>query len=357
MDYSFTGIIVAVIVIAVIVALLGSTFFTVDTQTNVIVQRFGKFQRIAGPGLNLKIPFIDQKAGVVTLRVQQLDVKVETKTQDNVFTEVLVSVQYKVPEDAASVQDAFYKLSNPTTQITSYVFDSVRAKVPNMDLDAVFSNKDDIAEGVKEALISEMAEFGYSIVRTLVTDVIPDSKVKEAMNRINAAKRDQEAATFSGQANRIQIVARAQAESDSKKLQGEGIANQRKAIIDGLQSSVELLKESGIEQSEVLNLILLTQYFDTLTNLGASGATTILLPGSPSGLHDLGDQIRQSLISGGVAVNATHDHEKHVNSHHDNHGAGSTVSTHHENRAPHVPTHDVPAVTETPTATETHHHS
>lgn len=297
----FIGIII-IIVLAFIV--LSNTLFTVQTQTNVIIQRFGKFVKIAKPGLNVKIPFIDVKAGKVSLRLEQLDVEVETKTRDNVFTRLVVSVQYAVPDNVESVRNSFYKLSQPKHQVTAYVFDSVRAKVPNMDLDDVFAKKDDIANEVKSALLDEMGTFGYEIIRALVTDIIPDQRVKDSMNEINAQQRQKAAAEYEGQANRVRIVAKAEAEAESKKLQGEGIANQRKAIIDGLNASVSALQESGIDQTEVLNLILLTQYFDTLSNLGAAGATTILLPGSPNGLSTLGDEIRQALITGGVTVDS-----------------------------------------------------
>ncbi|KAB1660735.1 SPFH domain-containing protein [Pseudoclavibacter sp. CFCC 13796] len=289
------GIIVLAVVIVILILLAFGTFFTVQTQTNTIIERFGRFVRIAQPGLNVKIPLIEKKAGVVSLRVQQLDLQVETKTKDNVFVLVLVSVQYAVlPQRVA---DAWYRLDDPEAQIKSYVFDAVRATVPNLQLDEAFERKDDIAQTVGAALAGEMGEFGYQIIKTLVTDINPDASVKSAMNRINAAQRERVAAQDLAEADRIRVVTEARAEAEAKQLQGEGIANQRKAIIDGLHASIAELRHEGIEESDVINLILLTQYFDTLTTLGRNGATTVLLPGTPGGVSQLGDEIRTALLT------------------------------------------------------------
>lgn len=292
------GLITLIIVAVIVVLLLIGTFFTVQTQTNIIIERFGRFVRIANPGLNVKIPVIEKKAGIVSLRVQQIDLQIETKTKDNVFVLVLVSVQYAVLPNR--VADAWYRLENPEAQIKSYVFDAVRATVPSLQLDEAFERKDDIAQTVGTALIGEMGEFGYQIIKTLVTDINPDSSVKAAMNKINAAQRERVAAQDLAEADRIRVVTEARAEAEAKQLQGEGIANQRKAIIDGLHASIAELQEQGIREADVINLILLTQYFDTLTSLGKDGATTVLLPGSPQGVSQLGDEIRNALLVAGA---------------------------------------------------------
>jgi regulator of protease activity HflC (stomatin/prohibitin superfamily) len=277
---------------------LALAIFTVAQQTAVIVERFGKFERIAKPGLNVKIPFVDQIAGRMNLRVQQLDVKVETKTEDNVFVHVVVAVQYYVLPD--KVYEAFYKLDNAHTQITAFVFDVVRARVPKVKLDDVFERKDEIADAVKEELAHVMDDFGYAIVKALVTDIDPDHKVKEAMNEINAAQRMRVAASEKGEAERILRVKSAEAEAQSKALQGKGIADQRKAIVDGLRESVDVFQRSvpGTTAHDVMSLVLMTQYFDTLKEIGASGkSNTIFMPHSPGMLTDLTTQLRDALIT------------------------------------------------------------
>ncbi len=277
---------------------LALTFFTVEQQTAAVVQRFGKFVGIAPAGLNLKVPFIDTVAGRLSLRVQQLDVKVETKTEDNVFVHVVVSVQYYVLPD--KTYEAFYKLNNPNSQITAFVFDVVRARVPKIKLDDVFEKKDEIANAVKHELAEVMDDFGYGIVKALVTDIDPDAKVKEAMNEINAAQRLRVAAAEKGEAERILKVKAAEAEAQSKALQGKGIADQRRAIVEGLRASVEEFKQGvpGATAHDVMNLVLMTQYFDTIKEVGqASKTNTILLPHSPGGLGELMAQMRNVMIS------------------------------------------------------------
>jgi regulator of protease activity HflC (stomatin/prohibitin superfamily) len=282
-------------------------FFTVEQQRIAIIQRFGKFVAMAGPGLNFKIPLIDKIAGDVSLRVNQLDVKVETKTEDNVFLHVLVSVQFYIHPER--VYEAFYKLQDPAKQITSFVFDVVRAKVPKIKLDDVFEKKDDIAIAVKSELQEVMNDFGYGIIKTLVTDIEPDSKVKEAMNEINAAQRMRVAANEKGEAERILKVKSAEAEAQSKALQGKGMADQRKAIIQGLKESVADFRESlpGSTEQDVLNLVMVTQYFDTIKDLGSSSNNnTILIPHSPSSVGDIMEQIRTTMITANQ-VGAAHN--------------------------------------------------
>ena len=234
-----------------------SSFFTVKQQTSVVIERFGKFTGIRSSGLQLKLPIVDRIAGRVNLRIQQLDVIIETQTKDNVFVKMKISVQFKViPEH---VYEAFYKLEYPHDQITAYVFDVVRAEVPKLILDEVFARKDDVAIAVKRELNEAMVSYGYDIINTLVTDIDPDIQVKNAMNRINAAEREKTAAIFESEAQRIRIVAKAKAEAESKKLQGQGIADQRREIAKGLVESVEVLNAVGINSQEASALIVITQ--------------------------------------------------------------------------------------------------
>ena len=265
---------------------LFSSFFTVKQQTAVIVERFGKFLSIRQSGLHLKIPLIDRIAGRVNLKIQQLDVIIETKTKDNVFVKLKVSVQFMVVKD--TVYDAFYKLEYPHDQITSYVFDVVRAEVPKLILDDVFERKDDIAIAVKRELNEAMTTYGYTIINTLVTDIDPDIQVKNAMNRINAADREKTVAEFEAEASRIRIVAKAKAEAESKRLQGQGIADQRREIAKGLVESVDVLNKVGINSQEASALIVVTQHYDTLQAIGAdTNSNLILLPNSPQAGSDM----------------------------------------------------------------------
>lgn len=260
--------------------ILMSSFFTVKQQSSIVIERFGKFHSIRQSGLHLKIPMIDRIAGRVNLKIQQLDVVIETKTKDNVFVKLKVSVQFMVVKD--TVYDAFYKLEYPHDQITSYVFDVVRAEVPKLKLDDVFERKDDIAVAVKRELNEAMTTYGYNIINTLVTDIDPDIQVKNAMNRINAADREKTVAEFEAEASRIRIVAKAKAEAESKRLQGQGIADQRREIARGLVESVDVLNKVGINSQEASALIVVTQHYDTLQAIGAdANSNLILLPNSP----------------------------------------------------------------------------
>lgn len=267
-----------------IIIVLG--IFTVKQQTAVIVERFGKFHSIRNSGLQFKIPLVDKISGKLSLKIQQLDVVVETKTKDDVFVRIKVSVQYQVIKN--QVFDAFYKLDNPFTQITSFVFDVVRAEVPKLRLDDVFEKKDDIAIAVKSELQEAMNSYGYEIIKTLVTDIDPDEQVKHAMNRINASEREKIAAQYEGDAQRILIVEKAKAEAESKRLQGQGIADQRREIAKGLLESVDVLNGVGISSQEASALIVVTQHYDTLQSIGEhSGSKLVLLPNSPTAASDM----------------------------------------------------------------------
>jgi len=281
-----------------LILIIFSGIFIVKQQTSAVIERFGKFTSIRSSGLQLKIPLIDQVAGRINLKVQQLDVMVETKTKDNVFVKLKISVQFQVRQD--NVYDAFYKLESPHDQITSYVFDVVRAEVPKMKLDDVFERKDDIAIAVNRELNEAMGDYGYDIIRTLVTDIDPDVKVKAAMNRINAAEREKVAAEYDGEAERIRIVAKARAEAESKRLQGQGIADQRREIARGLEESVDVLNNVGINSQEASALIVVTQHYDTLQAIGEeTNSNLILLPNSPQA----GSEMLNNMVASFTASN------------------------------------------------------
>ncbi|MGY5355297.1 SPFH domain-containing protein [Wenyingzhuangia sp. IMCC45467] len=283
-------------IIALIVIILVLGIFTVKQQTTAIVERFGKFVGTRQAGLNLKIPFIDKIAGRVSLKIQQLDVLVETKTKDDVFVQMKISVQFQILRE--KVEDAFYKLQNPHDQITAYIFDVVRAEVPKMKLDDVFEKKDDIALAIQRELKDAMLNYGYDIVKALVTDIDPDAQVKAAMNRINAAEREKIAAQFEGDAQRISIVERARGEAESKRLQGKGIADQRREIARGLEESVDVLNKAGINSQEASALIVITQHYDTLQSIGSeSNSNLILLPNNPNAASSMLNDMVTSLVA------------------------------------------------------------
>lgn len=285
-------------VLFVVVLLTIKTFFVVDQQTTAIIERFGKFHSTRKPGLHIKIPFVDRIADRINMRICQLDVRVETKTQDNVFIGIQVSVQYYVIEEA--VYDAYYKLEDPTNQITSYIFDVVRAEVPKMKLDDVFAKKDDVAVAIRQELQEAMQNYGYRIEKALVTDIEPDMDVKHAMNRINAAEREKIAAEFEAEAARIKIVATARAEAESKKLQGQGIADQRREIAKGLEESIQLLNNANVPATDASMLVMITQYFDTLQSIGAnSNSNLILLPNSPEAASNMLANMTAAFASAG----------------------------------------------------------
>jgi regulator of protease activity HflC (stomatin/prohibitin superfamily) len=289
---------IAIIVLLGLSIVLGS-FFTVETAQVAIVQRLGKFARVAGPGLNWKTPYLETVVRRLSMKVQQFDVQVETKTQDNVFVQIPVSIQYKIMPDA--VEAAFYKLSDPVKQIESMVYNVVLGHVPKMKLDDTFLNQADIASDLRDNLDASMKEYGYSIVKVLISDIVPDQKVKAAMNDINAAQREREATVSRAETNKMLLVKQAEAEAESKRLQGEGIANQRKAIITGLKDSVEDFAKTvpGSTPQDVMQLVLMTQYFDTLKEIAANDhSNTILIPHTPNTLTDIYSQIRNAIIAG-----------------------------------------------------------
>jgi len=286
-------------------------FFTVGQQERAIVERFGKFVRVAGPGLQRKTPFVERVAGKMTLQVEQLNAEIETKTQDNVFVHVKLAVQYKVGSDSQQVQNAYYKLEDPEVQMQSYAFDVVRSHIPSMGLDEAYADADTIAMHIQETLHRQMAEYGYEIVKALVTNIEPDPRVKDAMNNINAAQRNQVAASAQGDAQKTLAVKKAEGEKETMRLQGEGVAEERKAIAEGLKESLEIVAAQGLDIKEAMALVALTQYTDMVRSLGEGAKTnTILLPHSPSGVTDLMGQIREGILQAELA----NDSVKHGNS-------------------------------------------
>jgi regulator of protease activity HflC (stomatin/prohibitin superfamily) len=278
-------------------------YITVIRQKQVaIVEGFGRFSKTLAAGPYLVKPW-EKVATRLSLKVQEMQVEVETKTADDVFVKLLIAVQYHVIPDRA--KEAFYELAHPMQQIESYVFDEVRSTVPNMKLDEVFRNKDEIAAAVKDNLRETMEQYGFGIIGALVNDIDPDARVKEAMNEINAAQRLRKAAEEKGEAEKILTVKKAEADAESNTLQGEGIAGQRKAIVDGLRESVEEFREgvAGVTTADILQLILLTQYFDMLKEVGGNSRnSTILLPHSPRGLDAVMDQLRNAMMVGKEAA-------------------------------------------------------
>ncbi len=300
----FLSIFLVILAIIVLVTIL-KTLYTVRTYTAAVVERFGKFNRIVRPGLHVLIPYAE-RVYFVDLQVKQAQFSVETKTHDNVFVQIPVSVQYQILDD--KIYDAFYKLSSPQKQIESFVFNSILGHVPKLSLDETFEQQSGISIAVKTELDSTMSNFGYNILNALVTDIVPDAKVKDAMNDINAAQRAQVAAQARGEADKILKVKQAEAEAESKALQGKGIAAERQAIIDGLRASIENFRESvpGSTAEDVMALVLLTQYFDTLRDIGTKGgSSTIFLPNNPGAANDFQTQILAGLKGSAGLGNAS----------------------------------------------------
>ena len=301
--------ITAIPIIIITILLIFSSAFIVKQQTAVVLERFGKFLGIRNAGLQFKIPLVDRVAARLSLRIQQLDVNIETKTNDDVFVHLKISIQFQILRE--KVYDAFYKLQNPHEQLTSYIFDLVRAEVPKMILDDVFEKKDDIAQAIQRDLKGAMLKYGYDIVKALVTDIDPDATVKEAMNRINAAEREKIAAQHEGDAQRILIVELAKAEAQSKRLQGKGIADQRREIARGLEESVDTLNKAGINPQEASALIVITQHYDTLQSIGAdTNSNLILLPNNPNAASNMLNDMTASLLAANSIIEASKKNKK-----------------------------------------------
>jgi len=298
------GIVLGVVFAVILLAL---AIFVVRQQTFAVVERWGKFNKIVSPGIHLKVPIADRVTGRVSIRVQELNVSIKTKTNDNVFVDLLIAVQYFV-DGEDKVWDAFYRLTNPQAQMESWIFDNVRAKVPGMILDSVFENKEEIAKEIEESLSARLSEYGYKLVRALVNDIQPDKGVADAMNEINRQQRLRVAAEHEGEAKKIIVIKEAEADARSKELSGEGIAKQRIAIVAGLRESVKDASDAlGVNAEGVMTLVLMTQYYDMLTDVGKNSRTnTIMLPHTPGAVGELREQIIASIETGKVA-GATED--------------------------------------------------
>ncbi len=284
----------------VAILILKGSLYMVKQKNAVIIERLGKFNKVSKAGLHLKIPLIDTISGNVNLKVRELPVEVETKTKDDVFVKIVVSVQFFVIDNKDGIKDSFYELNNPEQQIQSYVFDSIRSEVPLMELDDVFAQKEKIAIAIKNELSDTMQQFGFDFIKALVTDIDPDAKVKQSMNEINAAKRMKEAAREEAAAAKIRVVAAAEADSESKRLAGEGIAKQRIAIANGLKESVEEVKlamEEHVTSQDVMNMLFMTQHYETISKLSENNTSTIFMPYSPDNVGDLQMQIQSSLLA------------------------------------------------------------
>lgn len=284
------------IIAILLIFIVPNCFFIVQTQTAAIIERLGKYDRTAHEGLNFKIPFIEKISARRNLKIMQQDIEVETKTHDNVFVKTKVSVQYQIIKD--KVHDSFYRLTDPVAQIESYIFDVVRSEIPKLTLDEVFTSKDTVANAVNESLSESMDDFGFQIIKTLITDIDPDEKVKHSMNEINAAERLRVAAASKAEADKISIVKEAEAQAESKRLQGQGMANQRKEIAAGLKHSIEDLKMTGINNEEVLTILLITQHYDAIEAVAKhSQSNTILVPYSSSNVSAMREQIQEAILT------------------------------------------------------------
>lgn len=291
------------VVAALIVLMALAGLFTVEQQTRAVIERFGKYQKSCGPGLHWKLPGIDHISGRITHRIRELEINVESKTKDDVFVDIKIAVQFFVRENEEDVLAAHYKLMNPGQQISSYVFDTVRALVPEMPIDSVFSEKEKIASAVKDRLHNTMQQFGYTIMQSLVNDIQPDAKVKAAMNQVNATARLKEAAKNEAEAKKIRVIAEAEAEARAKELQGVGIARQRLAIANGLKESVAACAAAGISSEEATKMVLLTQHYDTVTAVGGNCKSVVMmLPYGPDGMNGVSQQIMQALLTSDEAV-------------------------------------------------------
>ena len=299
MDIIIFPLVILAIVLLILIFSLSTIVFVVKQQTVAIVERFGKYQFTASPGFHLKLPWgIDRIAARIQLRLFQTEMTVETKTADNVFVTMNIATQYRVNEQ--SIKDAYYKLMNPGEQIKAYIEDALRSAVPKLTLDDVFEKKDEIALEVQKTVAEEMQTYGYIIVKTLITKVEPDAEVKQSMNEINAAQRKQDASQMLANANKIQVVTAAEAEAEKDRLHGVGIAEQRKAIVDGLAQQITEIKKLGValDEEQIMAILLTNQYLDTLNQFAAGGNSTIFLPSGAEGAESLRTQILSAIKAG-----------------------------------------------------------
>ncbi|MDR0300064.1 MAG: SPFH domain-containing protein [Streptococcaceae bacterium] len=292
--------IILVVLLIIVLASISSLYFVVKQQTVAVVERFGKFKTLASAGIHVKLPWgIDRIAARIQLRMVQSDILVEMKTSDNVFVNMNVSTQYRVNEQ--NIKDAYYKLMNPVEQIKAYIEDALRSAVPKLTLDELFAKNDEVAMEVQKQVAEEMGSYGYIIVKTLITKIEPNSEVKQSMNEINAAQRKQDAAQMLANANKIQVVTAAEAEAEKDRLHGVGLAEQRKAIVDGLAQQINEMKQTGVGLSEetIMSILLINQYLDTLNQFANKGNATLFLPSGAEGIEDLRSQMLAALKASG----------------------------------------------------------
>ncbi|HFE9498898.1 TPA: SPFH domain-containing protein [Streptococcus agalactiae] len=290
------SLIILTVILVLVIVLLITSLYVVKQQTVAIIERFGKYQKTATSGIHIRVPLgIDKIAARVQLRLLQSEIIVETKTKDNVFVTLNIATQYRVNEN--NVTDAYYKLIKPEAQIKSYIEDALRSSVPKLTLDELFEKKDEIALEVQHQVAEEMSTYGYIIVKTLITKVEPDAEVKQSMNEINAAQRKRVAAQELANADKIKIVTAAEAEAEKDRLHGVGIAQQRKAIVDGLADSIQELKDVNVTLTEeqIMSILLTNQYLDTLNTFAINGNQTIFLPNNPEGVEDIRTQVLSAL--------------------------------------------------------------
>ncbi|HGD0157113.1 TPA: SPFH domain-containing protein [Streptococcus agalactiae] len=290
------SLIILTVILVLVIVLLITSLYVVKQQTVAIIERFGKYQKTATSGIHIRVPLgIDKIAARVQLRLLQSEIIVETKTKDNVFVTLNIATQYRVNEN--NVTDAYYKLIKPEAQIKSYIEDALRSSVPKLTLDELFEKKDEIALEVQHQVAEEMSTYGYIIVKTLITKVEPDAEVKQSMNEINAAQRKRVAAQELANADKIKIVTAAEAEAEKDRLHGVGIAQQRKAIVDGLADSIQELKDANVTLTEeqIMSILLTNQYLDTLNTFAINGNQTIFLPNNPEGVKDIRTQVLSAL--------------------------------------------------------------
>lgn len=290
------SLIILTVILVLVIVLLITSLYVVKQQTVAIIERFGKYQKTATSGIHIRVPLgIDKIAARVQLRLLQSEIIVETKTKDNVFVTLNIATQYRANEN--NVTDAYYKLIKPEAQIKSYIEDALRSSVPKLTLDELFEKKDEIALEVQHQVAEEMSTYGYIIVKTLITKVEPDAEVKQSMNEINAAQRKRVAAQELANADKIKIVTAAEAEAEKDRLHGVGIAQQRKAIVDGLADSIQELKDANVTLTEeqIMSILLTNQYLDTLNTFAINGNQTIFLPNNPEGVEDIRTQVLSAL--------------------------------------------------------------
>lgn len=280
-----------------------------------IIEQFGRFHSVRRPGLSILWPCIGQyKAGTVSLRLQSLTVRCETKTKDNVFLHIECCVQYKVT-DAQSAEKFFYQLTDPEQQMTAILFDVIRSLAPKMVLDDIFISKTELGDAVQAELAKSFSSFGVAIVQTPITDIDPNQSVKNAMNQIQTNERLKIAARDEGEAAKIKQIKMAEAageatriqaaaEAEATHLRGVGMAKQRHAILEGMRADVEEWSSvPGMDAQSVVALMLQNTYYGVLKDMGeAPGGNTIFVPSTPNSVNHMTDQIRDAMLMSDAAA-------------------------------------------------------